>query len=959
MRRLILSLILASVALTAKAQTGPAQGSCTNGGVKVTTQGANSTTTVNASYPRCLVYVYDAGTTNLSTITKLDDSPLTNPFTANTDGSWAFKAAFSAYYDVTMTGGTPNAFPSPKTLPSIFIPNPTGGGGGSNPFGFLQINASNAAGNAFQGSNIFVNASAQNNYATFTNSTVNINSQFTTELRNYNHLNPLIGYTPGTQLNFDGWLGVCTNAIPGWDSGTQAAGKASFSQTNCHQVAQFNFGRQLNGAVSVTGEDSSVSDMHSLNVDARVVGGCVGNSDECKQIGRWTMTGGYGAYAGSINSLTSAQQLHINCIYDCPHPGVGRYLRKWPGGDVATNKYIGSVEPNSGTIATVHIATAVNGVAQTGIPSQYVSNFEGKIVANSPVLPEPTIYDLQAVPEAPFQTSVQFYVQTTGALGSPVVSDPINGPFMFPADSYDDSITVTAVLDMGGGKFKITGLAAWPQGVSANSYIYQGKAKMGYDLVLNRENYFEETQLPHSFECFGALDTYTLRCGQYLQGLVKYSGLGNATADAITIPFFAGMSNTAGTVTIGNFGGDQSPNGFSAVYFSGATPSAYNGLCTAPHVANGNLTCTQASSTGAGAVTVLPTMHLGTTDVGTAVGDIYSFAMVTDVRNPATHAVDGSFSLEPNSVFLGANGASVILEEGQNTIYTGLRILTDIGTTYHREDRVGIDLYAYHYAAYCGSGAPSGNGCNALITGTNTLFFDHTQLIGFGGIQYPMDFIHLNGVYGSWMFSDIAPYPSGANAFFIGCPLTGCDDSSYTYELFTLRQNAPGYAGILQYKPSTGELNSSSILWNFEGGRIKIGGLNPCLSDGTNCFLPSFTGLVKWTGTAWGTPLYSDVTTLFNGGTCSGFLNSAGTCTQPDASLLTGTTLAAGVTGAPGLNSLPALVTASALTAAAGGTFNVLAFQAPGITLTCSGGTPTLHPTASVNGIITAATCIP
>ncbi len=132
MKRFLLSLILALSPLAAKAQLGPATGYCTNGGVRVMTSGSASSTAVQASYPRCTVNVYLAGTITPATLYSDGSStPLANPFTANADGSWNFWAAAGAYYDITMSGGTPNAFPAPKTLSNFLINGPSSGGGGT------------------------------------------------------------------------------------------------------------------------------------------------------------------------------------------------------------------------------------------------------------------------------------------------------------------------------------------------------------------------------------------------------------------------------------------------------------------------------------------------------------------------------------------------------------------------------------------------------------------------------------------------------------------------------------------------------------------------------------------------------------------------------------------------------------------------------------------------------------
>ena len=117
---------------------------CEVGGQTVNVQGLNSTTHVQRSFPRCTVEVFLTGTTthpsniysdNLSTPT-----PLANPFTANTDGSFGFYAATTACYDIVTSGGnTGDQFPAPFTYTNICSGGTGGGGPGITPGTPYQI----------------------------------------------------------------------------------------------------------------------------------------------------------------------------------------------------------------------------------------------------------------------------------------------------------------------------------------------------------------------------------------------------------------------------------------------------------------------------------------------------------------------------------------------------------------------------------------------------------------------------------------------------------------------------------------------------------------------------------------------------------------------------------------------------------------------------------------------------
>lgn len=91
---------------------GHVQGDVERGGNTVTTDNRTSTTLVEVSYPSATIDVFNAGTGTHSTI--FSDSigtPLSNPFTADTDGHWQFWAA-SGFYDVQFSGG---GIPTPFT----------------------------------------------------------------------------------------------------------------------------------------------------------------------------------------------------------------------------------------------------------------------------------------------------------------------------------------------------------------------------------------------------------------------------------------------------------------------------------------------------------------------------------------------------------------------------------------------------------------------------------------------------------------------------------------------------------------------------------------------------------------------------------------------------------------------------------------------------------------------------
>lgn len=90
-----------------------ARGWCEYGNQTVSTGGLTSTTTVQKSFPSCTVTVFLAGTATPATIFSDNagsPTPLANPFTAQSNGSWQFYAA-QGLYDVVLSGASlPSSF---------------------------------------------------------------------------------------------------------------------------------------------------------------------------------------------------------------------------------------------------------------------------------------------------------------------------------------------------------------------------------------------------------------------------------------------------------------------------------------------------------------------------------------------------------------------------------------------------------------------------------------------------------------------------------------------------------------------------------------------------------------------------------------------------------------------------------------------------------------------------------
>jgi hypothetical protein len=107
--------------VSAYAQIASESGDCVLGATQAATSGLKSSNYLEGIIPSCTVTVYLTGTTTKAAIySDGSGSYLSNPFTANTDGSWLFFALTSQAYDVVLSGGIPpNVYPTPRTLTGL------------------------------------------------------------------------------------------------------------------------------------------------------------------------------------------------------------------------------------------------------------------------------------------------------------------------------------------------------------------------------------------------------------------------------------------------------------------------------------------------------------------------------------------------------------------------------------------------------------------------------------------------------------------------------------------------------------------------------------------------------------------------------------------------------------------------------------------------------------------------
>src|SRR5207302_6845141 len=167
-----------------------------------------------------------------------------------------------------------------------------------------------------------------------------------------------------------------------------------------------------------------------------------------------------------------------------------------------------------------------------------------------------------------------------------------------------------------------------------------------------------------------------------------------------------------------------------------------------------------------------------------------------DSRNLTAPCNDGTHTLEPNSV-VWTPGDSV--ENAHH--YAGL-----FGSGHHSLqvfNPINLSSHGRWLALMgtTGGGAvtnPAGNYAADKITNyvaaSNHAYHGGTRTPPGG---YALD----NGLFNYGLFMQYAPDPVGASMLYAGCPLSGCSDVAFWYNLFTLVGN--GGSATLQYTPNT------------------------------------------------------------------------------------------------------------------------------------------------------------
>jgi hypothetical protein len=565
---------------------------------------------------------------------------------------------------------------------------------------------------------------------------------------------------------------VFNNREPGFNLGNGPIGPGGWS---VHQALPIQMNVSTPGIsqlISGSFNKSGIGDVAGYYLYTYNYGGATASADEGLHLG--ALQGGEAnvTYAGTITTGgTGATLIKVNCTNDCSNPGDGRYLI-----DTRTAIASGYVQATTGPSGETPGTVTINGAT---VP---VSKFWGTLNAtvNTPVS------------SGSQSTAMTFAVTQTGGTGAPV-----GGDLICFSGSFHEQAKITSVS--GTGPYTIVANLRHAHGGA--TYVYDGGACGTFADVPANQQTPQGQMLRWPIDILGSTSSTTL--------VYRYFGFGYSPGQlGYGFPMLAygpvsGMSmvNRGGLVTMDINTNQLTFAGQANLYISGASDSAFNGLCTNSHVTSwasnlgsGTIACTQTSSNG----------HTGTQTGSVTVGtsqyysvNLYAGAEVVDVLDYTISppSLDGTFTLEPNTVAW-TSGDSVEephhYMEHADAVFDQLQINNPFGYANGGYDfglqGAGISGGTY----YCST-------CFAAMKISNT---NPASMYSYGsGLLTAPNGIDLLGPFTTGI--NMYTAPSNGNPFsFIGCPAVGCNDPGYMYHLFAAATYAASPAmSIFQEHP--------------------------------------------------------------------------------------------------------------------------------------------------------------
>jgi hypothetical protein len=603
------------------------------------------------------------------------------------------------------------------------------------------------------------------------------------------------GWTGGST----GWTGNKNNcmsqfnyfAAPGISLGNPRVGPGGWSAHKGISIISTVNSPGISQILGGTQVKAGVGDTMGIYLYNYNYGGSVAASDEGNHL-----IGAVGGeqstvYTGKVlRGGAGATSLKVNCTADCEYPGDGRYLIDTQR-PVATGFVTAKTSPNGSlTPGTFTVDASVSPSAAWGTLASDVA---------TPVAAEiGTGYTNMT-----FSINVSHGQFTTGSL------------VCFGGQFHEQAV-VSSVR----GANPVSLTVPLRHAHESGSWIMQG-GPCGSFIEFTANSVTPGTQtIRYPIDILGATDSHTLVYRYFAgSGGVVGSGYWAGNVTFLRLPA-ARLSNTDGTVTMTPTAGNQAqhPELYNAasVYISNAANPRFNGICTNTKITpTGQLSCTQSSSNGASSATA--EVSYGTSVSGNTAFNLWSGAEVLDVLDHSISPppVNGTFTLEPNSAPWTVNDTVENVHHYANS--------TDA-------ERVAVSVHNPmkltswgRMLTLLGTGISGGNPAQPTFYAADKIsnYESATNYAYHGGTVTPPGGIFLGGNRDAGLFNYglammYAPDPPGSSAFYIGCPASGCGDSGFYYNFFTLLGN--GGVSTFTYTPATNilALNGKGLNLKYE-----------------------------------------------------------------------------------------------------------------------------------------------
>jgi hypothetical protein len=483
-------------------------------------------------------------------------------------------------------------------------------------------------------------------------------------------------------------------------------------------------------------------------------------------------------YQGTITSITSSHQIKTNCTNDCNvyngnnFAGQGRYLLDLSHPSL-TSYITASTNSNSTTPGILTIAGSVTPSTAWGT------------LANTVSTPVPS-------PMGTGSTAMTFTVNVTSGTF-------VAGQLACFAGNFHEMATIQSASAPSGGQQTL--VANLREAHNANTWIMEGgPCGQFVDFTALHGDGFR-----FPIDIIGATSSNTLVYKGFLKAdnnefflntmlQIGTSGISSLSSSGTTVQFSAPFINVNSWALYNN-----AP----VVTISGASDSALNGQCTNMQPVGSGPTwkCTKAGLSGTH-TSASANLAYGDTPSGNGDFTLYPGAIVLDAEDAANNnLVDGAFTLEDN---LNPWQTGDQVEESHHIAQNFVGIASRLN--WHNPyalDWEGIQINLQGAGA---SGPSSWSIPGGAALGIH-LYEPASLYQYFGGKLVPPDLISesasngTNATYGNLINAFNPPAYNGSLFRVNNCPATGCGDTNYYYNIFSL--NGQFGTARAQFEPST------------------------------------------------------------------------------------------------------------------------------------------------------------